>query len=248
MGETILESLDPRARASRADRSARSCKRVRLEAGLSIRELGAGDRVDPGHLRGRAWHSGDSAGRTRRRGCSVGHDASVRCFPSSGPRVRDHHQVRMIEALLGMPIRAGSARLEVPVYRPVHGVIDVVLDDARRPAVIVRRGPQRAARRSMRRSAGRARRRTRSRRPTAGRGAIGRDPERSRLLLLRDTAANARHSCGSAADVRVGVSGLVPPRPSRRSSGTRSMAGRSAIVWVHIDGSRTAGSSTARRR
>ena len=59
----------------------------------------------------------------------MGHEVSVRLFPGTGPRVRDHLQVRMIEALLASLHPRWHARLEVAVYRPVRGVIDVVLQD-----------------------------------------------------------------------------------------------------------------------
>src|SRR6478752_8062609 len=109
----------------------RELQRARLEAGLSIRQVGREAGVDPSHIRrvelGVSALSQDALVAVS---AVVGHDASVRLYPSSGPRVRDHVQVRMLEALLGALHPRWRARLEVPVYRPVHGVIDVVLDDA----------------------------------------------------------------------------------------------------------------------
>jgi hypothetical protein len=58
-------------------------------------------------------------------GCRV----STRLYDTDGPRVRDHVQVRLIEALLNVLHPRWVARLEVAVYRPVRGVIDVVLQD-----------------------------------------------------------------------------------------------------------------------
>ncbi len=61
---------------------------------------------------------------------ALGAEASVRLYPSTGPRLRDHIQVRLIETLLQRLHPRWQARLEVPVYRPVRGVIDLVLIEA----------------------------------------------------------------------------------------------------------------------
>lgn len=103
---------------------------MRLEAGLSIRDLGSAIGIDPGHLSRAEAGSRDISVRTLVAiAAACGHDASIRCFPSSGPRVRDRHQVRMLEAVLRDAHPRWQARLEVPVYEPVRGVIDVVLVD-----------------------------------------------------------------------------------------------------------------------
>ncbi len=49
--------------------------------------------------------------------------------PSGEPLVRDHRQAPMIEALLRARAPRWDPAVEVPVYRPVHGVIDLVLTD-----------------------------------------------------------------------------------------------------------------------
>ena len=61
---------------------------------------------------------------------ALGCDLSVRMFPGTGPRIRDRIQVAMSEALLGSLHPRWRAEPEVPVYRPVRGVIDLVLTDA----------------------------------------------------------------------------------------------------------------------
>ena len=60
---------------------------------------------------------------------ALGADLSIRVFPNTGPRIRDRFQVAMTEALLAMLHPRWQATPEVPVYRPVRGVIDVVLED-----------------------------------------------------------------------------------------------------------------------
>ncbi len=61
---------------------------------------------------------------------ALGCDLSVRMFPGTGPRIRDRIQVAMSEALLASLHPRWRAQPEVPVYRPVRGVIDLVLTDA----------------------------------------------------------------------------------------------------------------------
>ncbi len=130
MGDTKLESsIKDRRRALRRSLGGQLL-RTRLEAGLSIGDVGRAVDLDPSHLS--RVESGDrdlSIASLVAVAAVLGHDASIRLFPSSGPRVRDHIQVRMIEALLAVADPRWEARLEVPVYDPVHGVIDVVLRD-----------------------------------------------------------------------------------------------------------------------
>ncbi len=61
---------------------------------------------------------------------ALGCDLSVRMFPGTGPRIRERIQVAMSEALLASLHPRWRAQPEVPVYRPVRGVIDLVLADA----------------------------------------------------------------------------------------------------------------------
>jgi transcriptional regulator with XRE-family HTH domain len=59
---------------------------------------------------------------------ALGADLSIRFYPGSGPRLTDRHQARMIETLLRSLSADWKPHLEVPVSRPVRGVIDVVLE------------------------------------------------------------------------------------------------------------------------
>lgn len=130
MGETRLQR-EIRYRQGAAQRAiGEELRRVRLEEGVSLRTLGIAVGIDPSHLArveaGRRSLGQDALVATATGlGCTV----STRLFRSDGPRVRDHIQVRMIEALLDALHPRWTARLEVAVYRPVRGVIDVVLQD-----------------------------------------------------------------------------------------------------------------------
>lgn len=59
----------------------------------------------------------------------LGADLSVRFYPNTGPRVRDHIQAQIVEELLRIADPRWRAYPEVPVYRPARGRIDVVLHD-----------------------------------------------------------------------------------------------------------------------
>src|SRR3954452_20329641 len=130
MGETILQrSIRERQRAFRRAQGA-DIRRIRLEAGLSLRDLGAAIGIDASHLsRVEAGERDVSQATLVAIAAAAGHDASLRFFPSSGPRVRDHIQVRMLEAVASELHPRWRPLYEVPVYRPVHGIIDIVLRD-----------------------------------------------------------------------------------------------------------------------
>jgi transcriptional regulator with XRE-family HTH domain len=59
---------------------------------------------------------------------ALGADVSIRLYPGTGPRLTDRHQARMIETLLRTLSAMWKPHLEVPVSRPVRGVIDLVLE------------------------------------------------------------------------------------------------------------------------
>jgi transcriptional regulator with XRE-family HTH domain len=99
----------------------------REEASVSRKALATAAGIDPSYLfrieRGVAAATLDvlvslSAG--------LGSDLSVRLFPTAGPRLRDHLQAPMIEALLRRLHERWTALPELPVIR-ARGVIDLAL-------------------------------------------------------------------------------------------------------------------------
>lgn len=58
---------------------------------------------------------------------ALGGELSVRFHAGTGPRIRDRHQAAMVEAVLRVLDATWSHFVEVPVYRPASGVIDLVL-------------------------------------------------------------------------------------------------------------------------
>jgi hypothetical protein len=61
---------------------------------------------------------------------------SVKVYPGTGPRLRDHIQAAIADALIRSLNNRWQRIAEVPVYRPVHGVIDLVLHDPGRRLLV----------------------------------------------------------------------------------------------------------------
>jgi transcriptional regulator with XRE-family HTH domain len=104
-------------------------RQMREDAGRSQATIARAAGVSTGHLcEIEAGDAEPSLLVLERIGMALGADLGVRYFANTGPRIRDHLQVAMGEALLHELHRRWRARPEVPVYRPVHGVIDLVLE------------------------------------------------------------------------------------------------------------------------
>ena len=234
MAQTRLErSIVARQRACR-QAIGRELQRARHEAGLSVRKVGIEAGVDPSHIRrvelGESALSQDALVAVS---AVIGHDVSMRLYPSSGPRVRDHVQVRLLDALLRELHPRWKPRLEVPVYRPVHGVIDVVLEDRDANAVVS--GEAHSVLHAVDAQIRWAAQKTDAL-PSADGWPWGMDgPARSRLLLLRDSSA-LRSMVGSASGVFDAAYPAASMAAFESLVGDRPWPG-SAIVWVHVDGS-----------
>lgn len=110
---------------------------LREDAGLSQRSVARAAGISPSHLSGiEAGTAGPSVDVLMRLATVLGADLSVRLFPTTGPLIRDHLQVPMSEELIGRLHPRWHATPEVPVYRPVRGVIDVILQDRDRPDTV----------------------------------------------------------------------------------------------------------------
>ena len=104
---------------------------IRTDAGITPTQLATAAGISRPHLWG--IETGRSEATTEvlvRIGQALGADVSVRLYPGTGPQIRDHIQAAIAEALLGDLDSRWKRFLEVPVYRPVRGVIDLVLHDA----------------------------------------------------------------------------------------------------------------------
>ena len=60
---------------------------------------------------------------------ALGADLAARVYPNTGPRIRDRHQVRMAELLIGALHPRWQVTPEVAVRRPVRGWVDLALED-----------------------------------------------------------------------------------------------------------------------
>ncbi len=104
--------------------------RMRRDAGMSVRRLAREAAIDAGYL---------SQVLTGARTPSIavlvalttvlGADLSVRAYPTTGPIVRDAIQARIGEELLRIAAPSWLPSVEVPVYRPARGFIDIVFDE-----------------------------------------------------------------------------------------------------------------------
>jgi Helix-turn-helix. len=109
---------------------------LRDDAHVSQRRLAREAEVDQGHLsrieRGLAEPSlavlESLAG-------VLGATVSVRLFPTTGPRIRDHVQARIVESLIQALHPSWKRLVEVSVHRPVRGTIDLVLARAASPVI-----------------------------------------------------------------------------------------------------------------
>jgi transcriptional regulator with XRE-family HTH domain len=99
---------------------------------------------------------------------ALGADFHARLYANTGPAIRDRHQARIAEELIGMVSPRWRPFTEVAVRRPARGWIDVVLHEPRE-LVLVATKFSRTCADSSSSSVGRRTRPTRCRRGMAGR-------------------------------------------------------------------------------
>jgi transcriptional regulator with XRE-family HTH domain len=110
---------------------------MRLDAGVSLRELGAATGLHPSHIaRIEAAKVQASVEALTSIGVALGAELSLKYFSGSGPRLVDRFQAAMVESLMRCLDPRWSVRLEVPVTTPARGVIDAVLLDRSTPVAV----------------------------------------------------------------------------------------------------------------
>lgn len=210
---------------------------ARSARGLSQRAVAAAAGVD------RRWIARAEAGKANLTldalaavATVLGTDASIRLFETTGPRLQDHVQVRLLTALLARLHPRWGRRLEVPVYRPSRGVIDLVLVERDGRQVVS--GEAHSVLESAERQIRWAALKTDALPSADGYPWGARAPSVRRLLVLRSTSEmRATVNAASA------VFGAAYPGATRQA--TRSLTGPTgtldadSIVWV--DGSGVAG-------
>jgi transcriptional regulator with XRE-family HTH domain len=112
-------------------------RRLRMDAGLTLTDLGVAVGVHRSHLaRIEAGVAAPSLVVLTAIGVALGADLGIRYFAGAGPRLVDRFQALMLEALIRGLHPRWSVRLEVPVMHPVRGVVDAALIDQLSPVAI----------------------------------------------------------------------------------------------------------------
>jgi transcriptional regulator with XRE-family HTH domain len=112
------------------DSIGRDFRRLREDAALSQAAVARAIGISRAHLCG--IEKGDSEASTAVLvGIAdvLGADLSIRAFPNTGPRIHDRIQSQIVEHLLRVVRPRWQTFVEVPVFRPARGYIDVVLAD-----------------------------------------------------------------------------------------------------------------------
>lgn len=112
-------------------------RNARQDVGVSLSRLAAEAGVSKGYLH--QIESGDASPSVEvlaRIAAALGGRIAVQYHPGTGPAIRDHLQAAIIEAFLAILHARWRRFLEVGVYRPVRGVIDLVLDEPEQGVLI----------------------------------------------------------------------------------------------------------------
>lgn len=104
--------------------------RLRRDAGIGVRRLAYEAGIDAGYLSQLiAGSRSPSTAVLVALTTVLGADLSVRVYPTTGPIVRDAIQARIGEELLRIVAGTWRRSIEVPVYRPARGFVDIVFDE-----------------------------------------------------------------------------------------------------------------------
>ena len=105
-------------------------RRHRTDAGLSLGAVAGAADISRSHLCELETGKADASLPTLTALAGVlGADLSIRLYPNTGPRIRDHIQARIVEELLRVAHPRWHTYTEVPVYRPARGRVDIVYHD-----------------------------------------------------------------------------------------------------------------------
>lgn len=133
------EAARRRAALARKARSAigHDLSRLRQDSGLTQAAVARAAAVSPAHLCGIEHGSVEASTDVLVAIADVlGADLAIRAYPTTGPRIRDHIQAAIGEALLRAVRPRWRPYVEVPVQRPARGYIDMVLADAAPPVCV----------------------------------------------------------------------------------------------------------------
>jgi transcriptional regulator with XRE-family HTH domain len=113
-------------------------RQLRLDAGVSLRQLAEATGIDASHLarieKGTAHASVETLTAVA---IALGGNLSLRFYADAGPRIHDRFQAPMIEGLLRSVHLDWSPGLEVVVPGKLRGVADIVLTHRIQPVLVV---------------------------------------------------------------------------------------------------------------
>jgi transcriptional regulator with XRE-family HTH domain len=109
---------------------------AREDAGISLSRLAGVCGLSKGQLYRIEAGTSQPGWETLARLCvALGRKPGLTLYPASDPLIRDHLQALMIGELIRIAHARWRRSPEVPVYRPVRGVVDLVLDAADEPTL-----------------------------------------------------------------------------------------------------------------
>lgn len=133
----VLREADRRVRRQEL-RIADDVRRLRLDAGVSLRELSVATGLHHGHLA--RIEKGEVQPSIRALtviSVALGADLSIRFYAGNGPRIHDRFQAPMIETLISELHPRWTARPEVRIPGPARGIVDLVLTDRASPMTVI---------------------------------------------------------------------------------------------------------------
>ena len=118
-----------RRRRSVLARAIDDLERIRIDAGISRSRVAAAAKIDGGYLaQVVAGKRLPSIGVLVAVAQALGADLNLRAYPTTGPNIHDRIQARIVEEVLRIAASTWTKAVEVPVFRPARGFIDVVFD------------------------------------------------------------------------------------------------------------------------
>jgi transcriptional regulator with XRE-family HTH domain len=115
----------------------REIRQAREDAGLSLSRVAEVAGISKGYAHAlEAGEEHPSLAVLAKLTAALGSRLSVRLDAGAGPLIRDHIQAAMVTAMLSVLHRRWRRFVEVPVSRPVRGVIDLLLHDPDEPQLV----------------------------------------------------------------------------------------------------------------
>lgn len=211
-------------------------ERLANDAGISHAALARAAGVSPGYLADLLTGKAEpSFGTCAKLAVPLGADLSARLYPNTGPVIKDRHQARILEALLGILGGNWRALSEVGVWKPVRGAIDAVLHDGRAELVVAAEieSDMRRIEQTVRWSKEKAEALPSWSGWDGVLAADGSPPRICQLLIVRRTRANERTAREFAKQLAIAYPGH--PEDALAALGGEKPWPGSALVWARID-------------